>query len=198
VKKVLLSLISSAVLLSAGDCTLAQIGNVDVTWKAFKTASKIGVGGNFVSVRYNSDVKEAKNFKKLLVGSKIYIQTNTVFSNNTGRDAKLVQFFFNQMQGQTIDGTIVDVKSDEIVRGKPKTGLLMVETKMNNVTKVVPMKFSFSDGFLTGKGYIDLFDFNAAPALSAINKACFELHQGKTWSDVEVGFKMGIKATCNR
>jgi len=46
------------------------------------------------------------------------------------------------------------------------------------------------------KGYIDLADFKALGALSSINKACYDLHQGKTWQDVAVAFKFDLKRTC--
>jgi polyisoprenoid-binding protein YceI len=34
----------------------------------------------------------------------------------------------------------------------------------------------------------DLGDFGMLPSLQGINKACYELHEGKTWQDVEISF----------
>ncbi|MCB4763942.1 MAG: YceI family protein, partial [Sulfurovum sp.] len=48
------------------------------------------------------------------------------------------------------------------------------------------------------QGNIDLLDFAAGQALASINKACYDLHKGKTWSDISIGFITHIKATlCN-
>lgn len=197
-KKIVISLVSAVVMASGANCTLSTMGSVDVTWKAFKTPAKIGVGGNFKQVGFTTKVNQAHNFKKLLVGAKATIDATSVFSNHAARDVKLVNFFFNQMQSNTIEASIVDIISDKIEKGKPKTGIAKVMIVMNGVKKEVPMRFSYSDGTLVANGYIDLFDFQASKALSSINKACFEKHQGKTWSDVAIGFRMPIKAVCNR
>jgi len=63
---------------------------------------------------------------------------------------------------------------------------------MNGVTKTVPLKYSFSNGIFDANGVIDILDFSASKALSSINKACFALHKGKTWSDVSIGFSTKI------
>jgi hypothetical protein len=60
------------------------------------------------------------------------------------------------------------------------------------------MKYSFSNGKLRAAGVIDLIDFKAENALTSINTACYDLHQGKTWSDVNIGFTMDVKATCSK
>jgi hypothetical protein len=69
---------------------------------------------------------------------------------------------------------------------------------MNGITKSVPMKYSFANGIFSAKGTIDIFDFSASKALSSINKACFDLHKGKTWNDVSIAFSTKIEASlCN-
>jgi hypothetical protein len=69
---------------------------------------------------------------------------------------------------------------------------------MNKITKKVPMKYSYSDSVFSAKGVIDVFDFSANKALSSINKACFDAHQGKTWNDVTIAFSTHIEAIlCN-
>ena len=69
---------------------------------------------------------------------------------------------------------------------------------MNGTTKTVPMKYHYENGKFDATGVIDLVDFAAGEALSSINKACFDLHKGKTWSDVTIGFSTTVEATlCN-
>jgi polyisoprenoid-binding protein YceI len=194
----ILSLVSSANAISQGTCELSQTGTVKVSWKAYKTPSKIGVGGVFDNVKYTPVAKSGNSFGSILVGSKVVIDTTSVNSNNRGRDAKLVQFFFGMMSGKNIDAKIVDIKADKNMKHESRTGMVTVEVTMNGVTKTVPMKYSFSNGMFNANGVIDILDFSANKALSSINKACFELHKGKTWSDVSIGFSTKIDTKfCN-
>ncbi|MEA2110853.1 MAG: YceI family protein [Campylobacterota bacterium] len=200
--KIILSMLltltlSSAVEMSAanGGCTLAQQGKVSVTWKAYKTPAKIGVGGTFDSVKYTSIAPSGKNFREIMVGSTVKIDTASVNSSNKGRDETLVKYFFKQMNGSTIIAKIVGIKAGKRERGKPKTGMFTVDITMNGITKTVPMPYSYDKGVMQANGFIDLFDFTASKALRSINKACYDLHSGKTWSDVAIGFSTGIAAT---
>ena len=196
--KKLLTVLTMAygMLYGAGSCDLSQYGNVDVTWKSYKTPAKIGVGGHFTSVEYQAAAPVAKNFKKLLIGSKVIINSDSVDSNNAGRDATLVKFFFKMMAGANLQAEIVDIKAHKVKRGEPKPGVITIAVKMNGVTRKVPMNYRYFKGELSAKGVIDLFDFKAESALTSINTACYDLHSGKTWSDVEIGFDMKIKAVC--
>jgi len=195
-KKLLLSLLLLGTLgYAKTGCVLVQSGNIDITWKAFKTPLKIGVGGKFVTYTYTPAAKEGPNFRTLLVGSTITIDTASVNSGNAPRDAKLVTFFFQKMASQTITGKITDIKADTYVKGKPRTGIVTVVLTMNGKSVTVPMRYHYADKAFVAKGIIDLTDFAALDALSSINKACFDLHQGKTWSDVEIGFATQIEAT---
>lgn len=191
-KKIALSLILAFGLAQAS-CNFAQPTNVDVTWEAFKTPLKLGVGGHFTKVNYKSSVKSATDLNTLVAGSTVNIEVASVDSNNKGRDVKLLNDFFKQMAGPDIKAKIVSLKKDKDAR---KTGVATVSVTMNGVTRSVPMKYSFGNGKLSANGVIDLFDFKASKALKAINTACYDLHQGKTWSDVNIGFTMEIKASC--
>ena len=177
-------------------CTLSQEGSFIVTWQAFKTPSKVPVSGSFDKVIYKAAKAEGINFKEIFTGSSVLIDKVSVNTKNKGRDAKLVQFFFNMIKGENIQAKILSVKSDPRVKGKPKTGLFVTEVTMNGITKTVPMHFRFFKGTLSAEGVIDLFDFQANTALSELNKACFEKHEGKTWNDVKIGFTTHIKALC--
>jgi len=203
-KKILLSLImllvveTTLVASQKSGCVLAQKGKVSVSWKAYKTPLKIGVGGVFDDVKYTPIAKEGKNFREILVGSSIDIDTRKVNSKNKARDEKLYKSFFKQMNIQNIKAKIIDIKADPKVNGAPRTGIVIVEIDMNGITRTVPMKYSFSDNVFTADGFIDILDFSAKKALMSINKACHDLHKGKTWSDVMIGFSTKIEAIlCN-
>ncbi len=178
-----------------GGCELAQHGPVKVEWKAYKTPLRIGVGGVFKSVDYTAAAPKGSNFREILVGARAVIDPASVDSGNRGRDAKLVTYFFKKMAGKKIEASVVDIRADRIERGKPKTGIVTVVLTMNGVTKKVPMRYRYFDGTMHAEGTVDLADFDALGALASINKACYDLHRGKTWSDVTIGFTMQIAAT---
>jgi hypothetical protein len=130
-----------------------------------------------------------------LVGSSVVIDSSSVNSKHEDRDSKLANFFFGLMSDKNINAKILDIKADKRVKDAPRTGQLNVEIEMNGVKKITPMTYSFSDGIFEAKGSIDLLEFSANEALAGINKACYDLHEGKTWSDVGIGFKTKIEAT---
>jgi polyisoprenoid-binding protein YceI len=203
-KKILLSLItlvslSYATQPAATGCVLVQPANMNVTWKAYKTLGKLGVGGKFTAVKYTPAALEGKNFRELFVGSKVSIDVSQIDTGNPGRDETLVKDFFSVLKGKTIEGEITNIKkTDKHVKGKPRTGSIDVKMTMNEKTLIIPMMYVYSEGKFDATGTIDLFDFAASDALSSINKSCFDLHKGKTWSDVSIGFSTTIEATlCN-
>ncbi len=198
-KKVFISTVAALFISSTlfADCQYEQKGGVDVTFKAYKTPLKIGVGGKFDNVSYINDTKEAKDLQTLLVGSKVNIDTSSVNSSNAGRDKKLVNFFFDTMKQKGIYAKITDLKIDKSADGsKNITGVVSVDIKMNNVSHEAELKFVYVNGVLKADGFIDLADYNALSSLTSINKACYEAHQGKTWSDVAIGFTTNIAADC--
>ena len=192
---VMFGLVTNSMAAQKSGCILAQKGKVTAAWMAYKTPLKKGVSGVFDSVKYTAVAAKGKNFREILVGSSVVIDTTSVNSKNKGRDAKLVKFFFKQMNSTTINAKIVDIKADKRIKGKPRTGVVTLDITMNGVRKKVPMKYTFADSVFAAKGVIDVFDFSANIALASINKACFDLHQGKTWNDVTIAFTTHIEAT---
>ncbi len=189
------SLLSNANASEKTGCVLAQSGDVEVSWIGYKTPKKVGVGGVFDKVAYTPATKEGENFRTILVGSSVVIDSSSVNSKHADRDAKLAKFFFGMMQDKNINAKIVDIKADKKVKDAPRTGVVDVEIAMNGVKKVVPMTYSFDNEIFEAKGSIDVLDFQANSALKGINEACFDLHEGKTWSEAGIGFKMKIIAT---
>ena len=199
-KKVLLSLLALfSISHAATGCVLVQPADMNVTWKAYKTLGKLGVGGQFTSVKYTPAALEGKNFKELFVGSKVSIDTTKITTGNPTRDETLVKMFFQKLKTTTIEAKIINIKkTDKHTKGKPRTGMIDVEITMNEQTLIIPMMYTYEKGLFTAKGTIDLLDFTATDALASINKSCYDLHKGKTWSDVTIGFSTTIEATlCN-
>ena len=199
-KKILLLLITLfSFSYAATGCVLVQPADINVTWKAYKTLAKLGVGGQFTAVKYTPNKLEGKNFRELFVGSKVSIDISKINTGNPARDKTLVKHFFHNLKGETIEAKIVDIKrTDKHVKGKPRTGTMDVEITMNAKTLTIPMKYRYSEGHFQATGTIDLFDFDARYALASINKSCYDLHKGKTWTDVSIGFSTTVEATlCN-
>jgi len=191
-------LLAGTLLYAKGGCTLVQNDTVDVVWQAYKTPKKIGVKGKFPSLSYKPAHKEGKNFKTLFEGATVTIDTTKVDTGNSVRDGKLVTFFFKQMKTPKISGKILSVTPDAHTKGKPYTGKLHVTLTMNGKTVDTTLDYHYEKEVFKAQGNIDLMDFAAGTALTSINRACYDLHKGKTWSDVSIGFVTKIKATkCN-
>ena len=52
------------------------------------------------------------------------------------------------------------------------------------------------DELLKASGTIDMFDFALNKAHASISKACYDLHAGKTWSDVAVSAEIKLEKEC--
>lgn len=182
-KKIVLTglLIASSVF---AECSY-QTEQANVTWKAFKSYEKIGVGGSFEHTVIQS--KSAESIDKALLSSSITIDTSNVNSGNPGRDATLTHAFFMVQNVNSITANVLFAKD----------GKAQINITMNGITKTIPMNYSLiGEEKITGKGTIDLADFGMIPSLQSLNKACFDLHSGKTWQDVEIGFEIPLKTTC--
>lgn len=158
-----------------------EVDNISVKFTAFKTYAKKGVNAVFDNVQYKKTTSDT--IVGMLTNSSVKISTAKVNSGNKARDEKLVASFFNVQGVETIEANIIDVREK----------LLIVEIKMNNKTLNIPMFYTVSDSSIIANGTIDLADFMMIPSLSSINKACYDLHQGKTWQDVDISFEMDYK-----
>jgi hypothetical protein len=199
--KVILSaiLVLSALQASASDndgaCKLSQEGDVNVMWTAYKTPEKVGVGGTFKEIGYRAASPKGKDLSAIFVGSTINIDTKSVNTKNSGRDKTLVNFFFDQMQSRTIKATLIAMEPNAADMGK--TGTCSVEIRMNGVNKIVPMNYVYDADTFKADGVIDILDFSASKALTSISKACYDLHKGKTWSDVAISFSTAVTTVCS-
>ncbi|WP_345977373.1 YceI family protein [Sulfurimonas sp. HSL3-7] len=182
-------LLATAGILQA-ECRLEMTTPVKVEWTAYKTPKKIGVDGGFLATVYHGN-KEAEDLKRLLTKSRVQLEVNNVDTNDPFRDAKLVQFFFNMMQGAVIDAEIISVEGDEA------SGRLVVNIGMNNRAIDIPLRYTVKDGKFRAKGVLDLFDFNAQEPLKMLTLNCYAPHEGKTWKDVAVGFSFDLAKHCD-
>jgi len=158
--------------------------------------AKIGVNGQFTAVTYVPAHKKGKNFRELFVGSKVLIDTTKINTGDPKRDDTLVKMFFKKLKNTTIEAKITDIqRTDRHIKGKPRTGILKVMVTMNEKTLIIPMRYIYHKGRFQATGVLDLFDFKGKEALASINKSCYDLHEGKTWNDITIGFSTEIQAT---
>jgi len=190
-----LLLLTGVIGYAKGGCLLEQSGQMDVIWQAYKTPEKIGVKGTFHSVTYTPARKKGENFKKLFVGATVHIDTASLDTGNSIRDQKVFRFFFKQLGTPFIEGKIISMKADPHTKGTPRTGTMEIELYLNGKRHTVTLAYHYADNAFKAQGNIDLLDFAAGKALATINKACFDLHKGKTWRDVSIGFITTVKAT---
>ena len=81
-----------------------------VSWTAFKTPLKIGVGGRFNKVVVTTKSKTG-SLSKILTGAKFNIDSKSVDTSNSSRDLKIVSTFFKDI---SISGSITKVKKGRI------------------------------------------------------------------------------------
>ncbi|WP_053992780.1 YceI family protein [Mangrovimonas sp. TPBH4] len=154
-----------------------SIKDVDFTWTAFKTPAKAGVNGTFSEIAYG-ELTEADVFEDKFKGLTFKMDKTTVSTGDAARDTTLKNEFFAQLVGD-ISGRILEVKD----------GKAQLEIKLND--KTINKEFSFvpaADGqSVTFEGSVDLLeDFGANTAFDALHAACNALHEGKTWTDVNL------------
>jgi hypothetical protein len=184
-KKYLFLLFFSLSLVHAQTCTYSFDKGIQVQWTAFKTPLKVGVSGSFDEVVLST--KKAQSLKELLTNSSAKIKTRSANTKNNSRDATLNEFFFKPF-GQTIEAKVVDV---ELSRK-----LVKVELIIAGVKRVIPLRYTLTNDLLEAKGIIDIMDFEGKTALDSIHKTCYDLHAGKTWSDVQIAFTANVAKKC--
>lgn len=175
-KKILLASFVLAVSLSA-----YEVQNSSVKFTAFKTYAKKGVSGVFDVVKITTH--KNNSITGLLNNATATINTTSVNSGNKSRDVKLVSKFFDVQNVKDIEAKIVKVDK--------KT--LIVKITMNEKSLNIPMSYTVNKNVIRANGTIDLADFGMIPSLKSINKACYALHQGKTWQDVDIAFTLNYK-----
>ena len=184
-KTMFFSMAMATTLLSASECSFTA-QSASVGWEAYKTPKKAGVKGTFDAIDF--EAASAESVVKLLEGAKVRIDTKRVNSGNEGRDKTLVESFFSLMTSEMIEGSVKSVTGDK--------NEMIVSLSMNGVTREVPMAYSLEGENLQAVGYIDMFDFALNKAHASINKACYDLHSGKTWSDVKVTAEISVEKKC--
>ncbi len=109
-----------------GGCTLAQKGEFLV---GFNDVTLDGV-------EYIANQESGKNFREIFVGSRVTLKSKRLTGN--------------------VNAVILDYKPNKRMKGKPKTGLFMVEIKMDKYKTTLPMEYIFDDGVMSAEADLKL------------------------------------------
>ncbi len=169
--------------LGAISIVAVEVSDIQVNFTAFKTYGKIGVGGSFDTTTIVYQERNATQSMKILENLEVNISTASVNSANKERDMKIVKNFFETQGVKSIEAHIVKVTPES----------LTAKIEMNQKAVEIPMSYTDSNGTIEAKGVIDLGDYLMLPSLKTLNTACYDLHQGKTWQDVNIGFTIHYK-----
>lgn len=183
------------------NCTYAvDAEKLNFEWVAFKTTEKIAVKGTFDTIKAKNE-NIASSIPVVLTSTSFEIDLNSLNSKNVERDEKLKEFVFGNMaNSELFTGSIEECDGDN------NEGVLIVNLKMNDISKQVKMKYAVAQNeggkeVINIKGALDLMDWEASKALDAINVACLDLHKGadgvsKTWSDMEINVSVPLLKDC--
>lgn len=169
-------------------CPYGSFHNEKVTWTAYKAPKKIGVSGSFDQIKIN--FFPSLNLDDYLRSLQFNINTKTVNTKNSPRDATIYKFFFSLFSPhQFIRGFVQKVSPKDT-----KSGSMEVLLSMNGKQKIETLTYSFDNKkkALSFKGSIDVLDYGLGKPLASLNRECSGLHEGKTWSDVAISFKMTL------
>lgn len=151
-----------------------------IEWTAFKTPAKVGVKGTFDQVKLSEVNQEAATLAEGLKGAQFSIVTSSASTGDPARDETLRLNFFSKLVGN-INGFF----------GEFKDGKVLVNLTLNGVTKEKEFTYEETEAGVKLNGAIDILaDFTAKDAFNALHEACNALHEGKTWSEVEIAVEI--------
>ncbi|RXJ90303.1 hypothetical protein CRV01_03850 [Arcobacter sp. CECT 8983] len=158
-------------------------GDLKVGWIGYKTDKKVGVSGTFKDVELKTT--KSDDFVKFLKSAKVKINTSSLDSGLEVRNKSMVSTLFSLKSSEKILASISSV--DE------KMSKLTLNLTMNEVTKNIPMEYSVKDNKVAASGVIDILDYSMSESFAKFAKECFDLHKGKTFSEVTISFELPFK-----
>ena len=151
-------------------------------WTAYKTTAKTPVKGEFIKIEVDTTKQKASSVSDALNNLKFKIPVEGIFTNDSIRDGKLKKFFFGTLENTTEIVGVINVVNEN-------SGTVAIT--LNGITQPLPFTMVISDQMVTIEAVLDLDNWKAQTALSALNTACGLLHTGedgisKTWSEVKI------------
>lgn len=186
-KKILMSLLTLALLGVIANATTIDTSKVQTQWTAYKTADKVAVNGTFKDIKYKFG-KNTSSIASTLEGATATIDPMKVDLGDPTKNKNVKDFFFSQFKNGGIKVTFKDV-----MEGKNQ-GTILASVNMNGKTLKVPMEYTITDNTFNATGILDILEFtNLNNAFKKLATGCHELHEGMTWSQVKINFSAPIK-----
>lgn len=160
-----------------------------VTWTAYKTTEKVGVGGQFTSITV-SNVIASENPLDVVKEAKFTIPVLETITGNEQRDNRIVKFFFGMLtETENITGQVKSLNED---------GTGSIAIVFNGIEQVLPITYTLDGLKIEVKGTMDLALWNAEKGIDALNKECKDLHAGadgvtKLWPTVDIVISTVLK-----
>jgi polyisoprenoid-binding protein YceI len=180
-KSILLSVLAFTLVSSLNAYELN--GQIGVKWTGFKTEKKAAVSGTFNDIKL--DIKNSDKLSDFLSTAKVKIVSASLESKNPERNDNITSTLFSLATSKLIAGSISKVNEKE--------NTLTLAVTMNEVTKDIPMTYEIIDGNIIAKGTLEILDFNMKDSYLAFAKKCAELHENKSFSDVNIEFTIPFK-----
>lgn len=174
--------------LAIGMCMGASIdaSNIQMYWVGYKLANKTAVKGSFSGVSYKLKKKQG-TLKEILEGASAKIKLSDLNVANPEAKKNLAEGFFSKFASPEINVKIVQVIEGE------NQGTFLAKVSMNKKSQLIPMQYTLADGKIEAKGVLDILSFKLDDALKSLIKVCGKLHQGYTWTQVEIGFSAPLQ-----
>ncbi len=159
--------------------------NSVINWTAYKTTEKIAVKGIFKDVTVIKS-EPATNREDVLKGLEFEIPVSSIFSNDSIRDFKLVNFFFGVMENTlSLKGKFANVEN----------GKGIIKLNMNGISNDLPFNYEIIDDNITINSTMNLDNWKAQLAIESLNNVCNEKHTAadgisKTWSEVAINVQV--------
>jgi polyisoprenoid-binding protein YceI len=181
---IILSLVAATTANSACQFTTKKEATV-ISWTAFKTPKKAPVGGKFNTFELIS--ADSSSVEKAIETASFTIDSTSVNTANPARDKTIAtNFFTKEGKAVPLSGKVKSLKGNAAV----------VALNFNGVTKDVPMTFVNKDNKVTLTGKIDVLEFALNDNFTALHNACKKLHEGKTWTDVDLSVVADFTKEC--
>lgn len=161
--------------------------SVAVTFKGYKTPSKVEVDGTYKDVKATFK-KESGSVPDILNGASGVVNLDSIDTKLPVRNNNIKNLFFSHLKSKSVTATFKNVKGDD----KSGKGTLSIE--FNGVKKDIPVTYKNADGSIVAQGEINLNDFAKEAFTSfSTNSMIQGLHGKKTWENVEVIFSAKTK-----
>lgn len=154
----------------ANKCTYSvNNATAKLYWTAYKHTQKVEVKGIMDSIVLTNTTKD-ENILSAIKGTSFSIFTNSVNSNDEGRDKKIRENFFGNMEGtDIISGSIIELNNDTQAQ---------IELTLNGQTVTLPATLTVNDDIIQLRCEVNFNKWETTKALSELNKACEEKHTG--------------------